>query len=74
MKKLIGTLLLLCATYVLSAQVTVSGVVTDGTGEALIGVNILESGTTNGAISDLDGSYSITVSNGATLIYSFTLV
>ncbi len=72
MKKLIGTLLLLCATYVLSAQVTVSGVVTDGTGEALIGVNILESGTTNGAISDLDGSYSITVSNGATLVYSFT--
>lgn len=65
-------MLLLFTCFFLSAQVTVSGIVTDGTGEALIGVNILETGTTNGAISDLDGSYSITVSNGATLVYSFT--
>jgi len=72
MKKLFISIVFLLCTAGLMAQTTVTGVVTDATGEALIGVNILESGTTNGAISDLDGSYSITVSDGATLVFSFT--
>jgi len=64
MKNLFNSIVFLLCTAGLMAQTTVTGVVTDATGEALIGVNILESGTTNGAISDLDGSYSITVSDG----------
>ena len=48
------------------------GVVVDDSGEAVIGANILEKGTTNGTISDIDGSYSLTVQNGATLEFSFT--
>lgn len=72
MKKLILTLSFWSLAYLVMAQVTVTGVVTDDTGEALIGVNILEAGTTNGTISDLDGSYSITVNSAASLTFSFT--
>ncbi len=53
-------------------KVTVSGKVTEGeTGDELIGVTIVEKGTINGVVTNFDGTYSITVANGATLIYSF---
>lgn len=46
------------------AQQIVTGVVSDATtGEAIIGANIIEAGTTNGTISDLDGAFSLSVSN-----------
>ena len=52
---------------------TVSGTVLDNTGLALIGVNIIEKGNaSNGTITDIDGSYSITVADDATLVYSYT--
>lgn len=54
------------------AQRTVTGTVTDAQGEALIGANILEKGTSNGTIADIDGTYSLSVSEGATLVFSFT--
>ena len=54
------------------AQTTVSGTVLDSDGEALIGANVLEKGTSNGTITDIDGSYSITVADGATLVFTFT--
>ncbi len=53
------------------AQRTVTGTITDKTGEALIGVNILEEGTVNGTITDLEGKYSLTVEEDATLVYSY---
>lgn len=49
------------------AQKTVSGTVTDGT-EPLLGASILVKGYSMGAISDLDGKYSITVPEGATTL------
>ncbi len=52
------------------AQQTVSGTITTPDGEPLIGVNITELGTTNGTISDIDGAYTLTVKEGATLIVS----
>ena len=39
------------------AQNKVTGTVTDKSGEPLAGVNVLEKGTTNGCITDLDGKY-----------------
>jgi TonB-linked SusC/RagA family outer membrane protein len=56
-----------------SQETTITGVVTDGTtNETLVGVNIIIEGTTTGAITDVNGNYSITVpSPDATLVYSF---
>ena len=48
--------LLFISTYAF-AQSLVTGVVTDKSGEPLIGVNVLEKGTTNGNITDIDGKY-----------------
>ncbi|MCL3782682.1 SusC/RagA family TonB-linked outer membrane protein [Prolixibacteraceae bacterium JC049] len=48
------------------------GVIRDKKGEAIIGVTIVEKGTTNGVLSRLDGSYEITVSgDDAILSFSF---
>ena len=35
----------------------ISGTVIDGTGEPIIGANVLEVGTTNGVITDIDGNF-----------------
>lgn len=45
----------------------VKGTVIDGTGEPVIGANVLEVGTTNGVITDIDGNYTITVQPNAKL-------
>ncbi|MDA3816639.1 MAG: TonB-dependent receptor [Prolixibacteraceae bacterium] len=64
---------LFMATSVLYAQsVTVSGTVTDArTGEYLPGVNVIEKGTTNGAVTNVDGEFEISVPESATLQFSF---
>lgn len=54
------------------AQVSVSGTVLDENGVGLPGVTILEAGTNNGTITDIDGSYSLTVQPNSTLQVSFT--
>jgi len=48
----------------------VSGRVSDSEG-ALIGATILEKGTTNGVVTDLDGNFTINVQPGATLVISY---
>lgn len=53
------------------AQNKVTGTVTDKTGAPLPGVNVLEKGTTNGSITDVDGKYSINVEKGKTLMFSY---
>lgn len=42
---------------------TISGVVKDEKGEPIIGANILERGTTNGTVTDIDGKFSLTLLN-----------
>ena len=46
-----------------NAQQTIRGTVIDPEGEPLIGVNILETNTSNGTITELDGSFSLTLQN-----------
>ncbi len=54
------------------AQTTVSGVVSDDSGEPLIGASVLAKGTTIGTITDIDGNYSITLPDGVnTLVVSY---
>lgn len=56
----------------LLAQMTVTGTVIDGTSEPLIGVNIIIKNTTNGTVTDLDGSYSLQANTGDILVFSYT--
>lgn len=46
----------------------VAGVVTDAGGEPIIGVNVVEKGTTNGTITDLDGKFTLEISNPVLLL------
>lgn len=53
-------------------QRKVTGRVVDASGDGLIGVNIVEKGTTNGAISDANGSFTLSlISSDPTLQFSF---
>lgn len=72
MRIFITLLSLLLVTATVTAQKTVSGEVADSEGIPLIGVNILEKGTSNGTISDLDGRFQLKVSDGANLVFSYT--
>lgn len=58
--------------FALNAQTkTITGVVTSSeSGEKLLGVTVLEKGTTKGTVTDLDGHYSISVSKSSTLVFS----
>ncbi|MBO4518890.1 MAG: carboxypeptidase-like regulatory domain-containing protein, partial [Paludibacteraceae bacterium] len=73
MRKILSLCMCLLAASSLFAQAQkVTGSVLDAkTGEALIGVSVLEAGTTNGNITDLDGNFSISVQPGATLQLSY---
>ena len=53
------------------AQLTVTGRVKSTSGDPLIGVNVVEKGTTNGTVTDLDGNYSLRVQQGKTLVFSY---
>ena len=60
------------AVAVVSAQeVNVSGVVTDPSGETIIGASVQEKGTTNGTVTDIDGKFTLKVKQGAELVFSY---
>ena len=61
---------LLVSTYAF-AQSAVTGTVTDKSGMPLIGVSVVEKGTTNGNVTDIDGKYSVKVEKGKTLVFSY---
>lgn len=53
-------------------SVTVTGTVKDELGEGLIGVSVLQKGTANGTVTDLDGKYNLTVTGEkVTLVFSY---
>jgi iron complex outermembrane recepter protein len=70
MKK-ITLLLLLFSFSSLFAQKQITGNVKDNKGEPLIGVNVVEKGTSNGTATDIDGSFKIKVKENATLVFSY---
>lgn len=63
-------MLLLYAPNLYAQSRTVTGTV-KSEGEVLPGVSVTEKGTTNGTVTDSDGKFSLSVSGGATLIFSF---
>lgn len=66
--------LLLCFLGIISlqAQKTVTGTITAADDMPLIGVNVIEVGTQNGTITDIDGNYTITVADNAQLEFTYT--
>ncbi|MDR1120178.1 MAG: TonB-dependent receptor [Dysgonamonadaceae bacterium] len=70
-----AALVLLCSLSAVFAmaqeRLTVTGTVTDQDNEPMIGVNIVEKGSTNATSTDAYGKYTITSTPGATLVYSF---
>jgi TonB-dependent starch-binding outer membrane protein SusC len=72
--KQLRVLLIFAALILFSFSVkgqTITGTVTDDNGEALIGANVSEKGTSNGTITDMNGKYTITVGTSATtLVFS----
>ncbi len=68
-KLLTSLLVLLVTAGALFAQNRVVGTVRDDIGP-VIGASVMEKGTQNGAVTDLDGNYVITVKPGATLVFS----
>ena len=71
--RIVMLMLLVSLSFNLSAQtITVTGNVTDSTGEPVIGASVIEKGnTTNGAVTNLDGDYSLKVPANATLVLSY---
>ena len=71
-KRLAAMALLSMVTTIMYAQTIVAtGQVVDQTGETIIGATVMEKGTTNGAITDFDGNFTINVKKGATLVVSY---
>ena len=69
LKKIAAVLLLLLSVWTLSAQqkVTITGVVVDEQNQPMIAAGVVQKGSTNGTITDLDGNFTITVPAGTTL-------
>ena len=67
------TMLCLTALFPVLAQAQnrASGTVIDELGEPMIGVAVVELGTTNGTVTDLDGNFDLAVNAGANLQFSF---
>ena len=62
---------MLMSLNVLAQDIKVQGIVKDETGEAVIGASVMQKGTTNGAVTDIDGNFSLTVPSKATLVVSY---
>ena len=54
-----------------SQSITISGNVTDESQIPIIGGNVIEKGTANGTVTDIDGNFTLSVSAGSTLQISY---
>ena len=69
---LLSVLMSFCVIAAFAQSGTVKGTVTDDTGEPVIGANVVEKGSTNGTITDIDGNYTLQVTNmNGVLQFSF---
>lgn len=52
-------------------SITVKGTVKDASGEAVIGANVVEKGTTNGTVTDIEGGFTLNTERNKILVVSF---
>ncbi len=66
------TLMVVCFTFpALAQKITVSGTVSDPTGEPLIGASVVVQGETMGVATDFDGNYTISAPSDGVLVFSY---
>lgn len=70
-KILFALMAMLFSLSAFAQQQAVAGQVLDAQKEPLIGVSVLEKGTNNGAITDIDGNFKLNVGANATLVFSY---
>ena len=70
-KNFILFIFLLCSIVAVAQKKSITGIITDTAGEAVIGASIVEVGTTNGTVSDVDGNFTLSVSENASIQVSF---
>ena len=71
LKRILFSSALLLVSTLTFAQSKVSGTVKDANGEPLVGVSVMEVGTNNGAVTDINGNYTLNVKPGAKLKLSY---
>lgn len=71
--RLLSLFILLCfiPIWAFAQTVTIKGIVKDNTGEPVIGASVIEAGTTNGIITDMNGNFTLKVPSKAKLTVSF---
>ena len=72
----IRSILIVVLTFVIgfsvnAQKVSVTGIVKDATGETVIGASVLEKGTTNGIMTNVNGEFTLSVSANATVVVSY---
>lgn len=66
-------LFMICCTSIMAAQITVTGTILDNNGNTIPGVNVIESGSVNGTISDIDGYFTLNV-NGEDAVLKISFI
>ena len=73
-KKILFLFFVVFAATAYSQDVTITGTVTDANSEPLVGVNVLVKGTTTGAITDIDGNYTLTLNDLKKAVLQFSFI
>ena len=71
---ILSVLMSLCMTAAFAQSGAVKGKVLDELGEPIIGANIVEKGTTNGTITDIDGNYTLTLNDLKKAVLQFSFI
>jgi hypothetical protein len=74
MRKLLLFLIMITSAGFVFAQVNVTGILTDVGGVPLIGVNVVEKGTSRGTVMDVDGKFTINAASYSSIrVFSYVL-
>ena len=68
---LLGALFIIVSTTLQAQSFEATGVVVDNFGDAVIGATVMQKGTSNGTVTDIDGNFKINVNNGDILSVSY---
>ena len=71
LKRLILSTMLMFCCAIIYAQTELKGTVVDANGEPIIGASVIEKGTKNGRVTDIDGNFKLQTKQGSLLVISY---